>query len=552
MRKPKLDPNRKRSSALFFLVLVLLGLVLVPEIPKVHAGSPFVNEAHMTDCAGPTCVTPSLSITAGNLLLVDIFDLTNDGASITDALGNSFTLRMDATSGGNIRQQLWTATIVNGGTDSVTITSADGTTSRYEAQLVQYTGITGIGTNGNDVSQSNPSTFSSTITITTSAPSVVYDGWDVTNAGGSCASLSPVTGSLLFTFNCDTSTGAGKNALSSQTVLSGGPGTFQFTDSWTGATGGAGNNAQVHFVIELDLAPATAPSTSTQCYGNCGNPPITLVNTNSTHTIKFNQTITIFYEFQSNLNGFLLNETVNVAKPYTNGQQIFFMVYTIPSCPSGQTPFSSACPGLATSGGASPVNPVKGQTQGTLANLHVGVTNGEWIGIAVTAQFGPLDLNDTNTNVNLFQTNEGKNPAVIQQGTLLANSKLGLWAWISGSPNVGATPQNPTNCVSLATLDCLLPNLVNSLCTNSANSQCQTSSALFWVLVFTIISEFAIGMSFAKISPNLKIPIGETFTFILLIWIFVMTGLSLIVVWVPVFFFMVISLFFSKHTGKFF
>jgi hypothetical protein len=59
-------------------------------------------------------------------------------------------------------------------------------------------------------------------------------------------------------------------------------------------------------------------------------------------------------------------------------------------------------------------------------------------------------------------------------------------------------------------------------------------------------------MSFAKISPNLKIPIGETFTFILLIWIFVMTGLSLVVVWVPVFFFMVVSLLFSKQTGKLF
>src|SRR6266699_3603860 len=41
----------------------------------------------------------------------------------------------------------------------------------------------------------------------------------------------------------------------------------------------------------------------TQCYGNCRSPRITLANTNSTHTINFNQTITLFYQFQSNING---------------------------------------------------------------------------------------------------------------------------------------------------------------------------------------------------------------------------------------------------------
>src|SRR5438445_6243326 len=66
-----------------------------------------------------------------------------------------------------------------------------------------------------------------------------------------------------------------------------------------------------HFVAGPDIMGGTFTATAqtgttvtvTQCYGNCGNPAITLDNTNSSHTVNFNQSITLFYEFQSNLNG---------------------------------------------------------------------------------------------------------------------------------------------------------------------------------------------------------------------------------------------------------
>lgn len=294
--------------------------------------------------------------------------------------------------------------------------------------------------------------------------------------------------------------------------------------------------------------------TVTQCYGNCGSPAITLVNTNSTHSINFNQTVTLLYQFQSNVNGFLLNVTASLAKSYAvlpNGPA--FAVYTIPNCPIGQTPFSASCPGLlqVQSAGQNFFSPPKGRI--SLAGLNVPVTNGQWVGIALSAFQSGLDVNDTNTGVPIFQTNEGKNPPAIQGAALLnSNSKVGLWAWIRGNVITGNPPTTPgSSCQSFATIDCWLPALVNGFCSNSS-PQCQTSSALFWILVLSVLFEVALAYCFNTAVPNLKIPFGEMFILIILIWTFILTGLSLIFVWVPVFFFMIGSILFSRHTGRYF
>jgi hypothetical protein len=83
-----------------------------------------------------------------------------------------------------------------------------------------------------------------------------------------------------------------------------------FTKTWAAwnAPGGF-----IHAVVELKGTGTGTTVTTTQCYGNCGNPAVTIANTNSTHTINFNQTITLLYEFQSNLNGFVQNYTLNYA-----------------------------------------------------------------------------------------------------------------------------------------------------------------------------------------------------------------------------------------------
>lgn len=544
MRFPIRFRSRHRTSLL--LVLTLLGLVLVPQ--SVHAGSPFVNEVHIQDCASSGCsTTSSFTATSGNTLVADCFQLTNSACTISDSLSSSWTLRMSQNSGGNIAQSLWTTTLSSSGSDTVTFTFPGGT-DRIEAQVVQYTGITGIGTNGIDNSQNNPATFSSTITITTSAPSVIYEGWDVHNgATGTCASLS--SGNALTSFNCDTSTANAKNSLSAQTILASGAGTFPVTVSWTGGT--AGNNFQVHFAIELDLPPAAVSTTSTQCYGNCGSPAITLANTNSTHTTNFNQSITLLYEFQSNLNGFLLNVTTSLAKSYANtGNGPILGIYTVSSCPTGQTPFSPQCPGQLQQS-QSFVGSAKGKV--SFSGLKIPVINGQWVGIALSAFNSGLDVNDTNTNLQIFQTNEGKIPAVIQAPSSLPNSKIGLWAWINGNAiSTGPSPPIGGLCTNnFAQLDCMIPAMVNGLC-SIVTVSCQTSASLFWIFALTILSFMLVTVGFASAHITKFIAAGDVFVFFFLGWFFIFVGVGVIASFVTIFILFAGAIVFGRNARAYF
>ncbi len=77
------------------------------------------------------------------------------------------------------------------------------------------------------------------------------------------------------------------------------------------------------------LTQITPGSGLTQCYGNCGSPAITLANTNSTKSINFNQSITLLYVFQSNLNGVILNLTTNLAIATNSNQYQYYCALTI-------------------------------------------------------------------------------------------------------------------------------------------------------------------------------------------------------------------------------
>src|SRR5947208_1437619 len=167
---------------------------------------------------------------------------------------------------------------------------------------------------------------------------------------------------------CTTSCGsnAGSSAIEPGVMVNIGFhfGTSNPSGNYLTAGGSAGT---ADFIVGASFNPSSSGGqtvTVTQCYGNCGNPAITLANTNSTHTVNFNQTITLFYMFQSNVNGFLLNVTTSMAKSYLaipNGPA--FRVYTIQSCPLGQAPFSPKCTGLlqAKSPEQSTYSPLKGK-----------------------------------------------------------------------------------------------------------------------------------------------------------------------------------------------
>ena len=292
----------------------------------------------------------------------------------------------------------------------------------------------------------------------------------------------------------------------------------------------------------------------TQCYGNCGTPPITLANTNSTHSVNFNQSITLFYEFQSNLNGFLVNVTTSVAKNYNNGIGIVLAAYTIPSCPLGQTPFTVACPGLLQTGINVLGNPNKGQTSFGANNLLIPVSNGQWVAVAITASLSGLDLNDTNTSVPLFQTSGGPIPpsAITQSSLLNAAAKMGLWTWIKGNTITSAPPSlSPNGCQSFAGIDCLFPALVNSFCTSFSQS-CQTSSALFWVVILSIFTLFILQFGVARVLPGSRVlQGGEVFLLVFVSFILMFAGLGLLPIWIPVLIFFIVSILMGKNISRY-
>ena len=271
--------------------------------------------------------------------------------------------------------------------------------------------------------------------------------------------------------------------------------------------------------------------TVTQCYGNCGSPAITLANTNSTHSVNFNQSITLFYAFQS--------------KQYSNGQGIVEAIYTVPSCPLGQSPFTQQCPGYLASGWNVIGNPNKGKLSN--GNYQIPISNGQWAAVSISGVFAPLDLNDTNTPLNVFQTQGGgcacPPPATITQAAVYNSAfKMGLWAWIVGNIVTSQPPTSP-GVNACPGLDCILTEATNSFCTN-VTTACQTGSALFWVIILTIISIVTVVMAFSNILPEANIGrmgIGELAILFFLGWIVIFTSFNLLSIYVLLLVFFVVA-----------
>jgi len=323
--------------------------------------------------------------------------------------------------------------------------------------------------------------------------------------------------------------------VSSAGQANGGCGAGIFTGATFTATGQSGSTVTV-----------------TQCYGNCGTPAITLANTNSTHAVNFNQSITLFYAFQSNINGFILNVTTSVAKNYNNGQGIVEAIYVVPSCPLGQSPFTAQCPGFLASGWNVIGNPNKGKLSN--GNYQIPISNGQWAAVSISGVFSPLDLNDTNTPLQVLQTSGGgcacPPPAAISQSSIFSSSfKMGLWAWIVGNAVTSQPPTTPGITGCGAGLDCILTEATNSFC-SVLTTACQTGSALFWVIILTIISVTALVMALSELLPSQNIGrmgIGELGVLFFLGWIVIFTSFSLLSIYVLLLVFFVVAAL-SAHT----
>ena len=529
------------------LLLALALLVPLISLPLANAAN-FVNQVIVQSCTTATCIGTFGTVVSGNEMIV-IVDTQTPGAStqaVTDSQGNSYSNPITLTSNGNIRERWFIASLGSSSADTVTVTTT-GAFNSLDADMLQYSGFVGIGATAQNVAVPGSGSGSDALTINIATNSMVLETGVILN------SLTNTCGSISMTDTqranvCDTSGPSLGMRLGhfEHNALSAGSNTFTLTYSGWNVPAGF-----IHLLVEItSSSPPAGLVTTTTCYGNCGNPAITLTNTNSSHTVNFNQSITLFYEFQANVNGFLLNVTTSLAKSYTalpNGPS--FGVYTIPNCPLGQTPFSAQCPGLLQAQ-SSQASPPKGKI--SLSGLAIPVANGQWVGIALSASLSGLDVNDTNTNVNLFQTNEGKIPAVIQAPQTLGNSKVGLWAWIKGNVITGIPPpSSPTG--ACGGLDCILAAVVNSSCT-LVTTACQTGSGLFWIIILTIVTLMSVLAGFSYIMPNVNIStrgMGEFAILIFVGWFTVFGAFGLILPWLMILMFFVIAwLFIGRAKGS--
>ncbi len=459
----------------------------------------------------------------------------------TDSLGNSYTKILTTNDINGVGEDsIWSATSIAGNSISVTISRQSGCNS-FSFTVDIYSFVAGFGSTNRNALNINGVSGSDTLTMTISLFSIIYETFSSGNANSACPTISGSSGqSIRDSFSCFQSGNIAATSSALDKFYSS-SGSTPSTSAYT--SGGSGGNTVLHMTIEL-LNAGGSPSnlgTLTACYGNCGTPAVTLVNTNSTHSINFNNSITLFYEFQSNLNGFILNETVNVAKTYLNGQQVGLGIYTA-SCNAGVTPFTSACVGQQRANTISNPNVPKGKF--TLIPSPIPVSSGQWVGIAVTAINSGLDLNDTNTIVPLFIQSPGTIPPLLNNGASFSSCtcKMGMWVYITGN-TVGIPPPPVSSQGCGADVVCFM---TASAC-GLTPSNCLIG-ALAFGLIYSFISIILLEAVSAKIGSNMTIP-GGIYVLTFMGW---MTFWSLIVgaIWFVILEILAVVVIFSAFFGS--
>ncbi|OLD04464.1 hypothetical protein AUG19_02270 [archaeon 13_1_20CM_2_54_9] len=356
-----------------------------------------------------------MTVIVSNDVFVGCFTQTGGCVSISDSLANVWTVVTSNSNG-----IVWRSDITIGGSDLINIASP----SAFSGVVgVQYNGLVAVG-NVNQAAGTVATPVTVQSSLTTVSNDATFEAFGFIDTGGpGCDTSTAQNGQSKITDACVAVSSLGMYISGWNSITSG------INSYGINVSGLGGANIQYsHFLVELQ---GSAPTQVTQCYGNCGSPPITLANTNSTKGYNFtlNQ-VSLLYIFQSSINGVIDNVTVPLGTIANNVQ---LGLYT--ACTSGSQPFTNSCPGFlqsTTNFGAQPKSRVTMTTSIT-------VETGEWIGIAVAASTGTLIINDTNTQIQLYQfTGTMSSPVTVT--TAQGNSKMGLWAYIRGINSIQPPP----------------------------------------------------------------------------------------------------------------
>ncbi|TLX84224.1 MAG: hypothetical protein E6L04_07395 [Thaumarchaeota archaeon] len=545
--------NKKFLLPLFLIITSLS--IIIPNYAHASGSPTIVSSAVQAGC-GSTNAACQLAMTliAGNVVIVSCGIDSGGCVSISDSLANTWTLQASFASG-----KLWSSSITIGGSDLINIASPSAFSSVVG---VQYSGVVALGT---PVKASGvvatPVTVQSSLTTTTN--SITFEGFQFQNQGGlGCDTSTAQNGQSKITDACTNVSGFGWYISAWSTIVTG---TNNYGINVSGL--GGANIVYSHFLIELQGSQPQTTTIITQCYGNCGSPPITIINTNTTHTVNFNQSYSLFYEFQSNLQGKINNVTVNLGKSYSNGQQVGLGLY-LANCGAGQIPFTLQCAGTLQPGASlSSPNPSKGKF--TIKGGDATVSSGTWVAIAVTGLFSGLDLNQTNASCGTTGSGICNNPPgmLFTRGTipqLISDSSACtvsvspcnisgisntlLYAWITGSIIAGAIPP-PTSagCIN-ADLSCFL---VASAC-GLTPSNCFIGGSIImfiYFMVFVIGIVLAISYINREYETQIHFPPSIFFLFFL-VELFTFTAMGLIPQYVTIVIFILTALGVAGYFGS--
>jgi hypothetical protein len=530
----------RRVSILLVLVLTVLGFTAALTTPVAHAaGIIFKAKADNPNGFSPMTVGP-LTVALGDALIVNVMWFgTAGGNTVTDSQGNAYSLAVQSmtaqSSGANTA--IYDAIAVAAGSDTVTVTRP---TNNFVAAFLDYSGVASFGQTVSQQLDNAGNSGTSSVTLV----NVATTSWIVENfmyetgaiSGGVSANNGQNLRDNMQTSICATNGIGFCNSYDVPAPSSG----FSLGLTYSSANCNAPGCFASHSALELSSGAPGTTQTVTQCFGNCGAPAITLVNTNSTHTVNFNTSITLFYQVQLSVTGFMLNVTTNLAKTYSNSFSSPFLGFYRAQCAIGITPGTNACPFILQ----------EGVNTGALGKGRVSMTGGgqypvvagDWIGIAVSAQISGLDLNDTNSNVPMLQASGIIPAAITQTASFSAASKIGLWTWIQ-STTITSLPPPIGSGVSCFGLDCILSKVVNSSC-QIATTACQTGSSIFWVIILTIISVTALVMALSELLPGQNIGrmgIGELAILFFIGWVVIFTSFSLLSIYVLLLVFFVVA-----------
>jgi hypothetical protein len=144
----------RRLASVSFAIALLIAMfsLALAYAPHAAADSSLVQQSSGSDTScpsgSPCSVSVSLpsSVTSGNVVLVEFFDVGDDSSSppisVTDTLSSSYSPLVSNVGSGGYPVAIYAATLASGGSDVVTVADSSGSTELLYVYVFEVSGVT--------------------------------------------------------------------------------------------------------------------------------------------------------------------------------------------------------------------------------------------------------------------------------------------------------------------------------------------------------------------------------------------------------------------------